>query len=82
MLRSNIEPVLFKDKIATLILARVDFYDLQGQRCILFFKAANNEDGAYYTETWEVPSTTLENWGTDDTILLQALADEKGFVLI
>lgn len=82
MLRTNIEPILYEGKVATRILTRVDLYDMRAQRCILYFKMANDEDGAYHIETWEVPSTILSGWGTDDAVLVQALADEKGFAII
>ena len=82
MLATNIEPVLFEGEIATQLLTRVTFYDMMAQRCSLYFKAVNDSKGAYYTETWEVPPSVLANWGTDDTILVQALADDKGFTII
>ena len=82
MLTTNIEPIQFEGKTATRIVTRVDFYDMQAQRCNLFFKATNDEDGAYYIETWQVPESVLENWGTDDMVLVQALADDKGFTII
>jgi hypothetical protein len=82
MLTTNIEPILFEGKIATRLLTRIDFYDMQAQRCNLFFKVANDRDGAYYIETWDVPPSVLENWGTDDAVIVQALAENKGFTII
>jgi len=82
MLTTHIEPILFEGKIATQLLTRIDFYDMQSQRCNLFFKVSNSEDGAYYIETWEVPQSVLVNWGTDDNVIVQALAENKGFTII
>ena len=82
MLRTNIEPILYEGKIATQIATRVDMYDMQAQRCILFFKLTNDTDGAYFVDTWQVPPSVLADWGVDDTVLVQALADEKGFTII
>ena len=73
---------MFEGKIATRLMTAICFYDMKAQRCNLVFKVANDEDGAYYVETWKVPPSVLENWGTDDTIIIQALADDKGFTII
>lgn len=84
MLTATIEPILFEGKIADHFSARLTFYDLLANKCELFVKVISyiEEAGAYYTETWNVPESVLQNWGTDDTILLQAYADEKGFTII
>lgn len=81
MLIAYTEPMLYQDKIATKLLARVTFYDLRAKRCELFVKVSNETDGSYYTEDWSVPESVLGTWGTDDTVLLQSYADEKGFII-
>lgn len=81
MLIAHTEPLLYQDKIATKLLARVTFYDLRARRGEMFIKVSNETDGSYYTEYWSIPQSVLENWGTDDTILLQAFANEKGFII-
>ena len=61
--------------------ARILIYDLDSSRCEVYFKLFNEDGGAYYVETWTPPLSVLENWGTDDTIIFQAIADYKGFTL-
>jgi len=80
---ANIEPILFEGKMADSFSARVTYYDLLAKNCEMFIKVVSNieQAGAYYTETWQVPEATLQNWGADDTVLLQAYADEKGFTI-
>lgn len=82
MLRANIESILYEGKTATQVGARVSSYDMKGRNCELVYKMINEEDGAYYIGTWKVtPTSVLESWGTDDTVLIQALADDKGFTI-
>ena len=82
MLITYIEPILFYGKIANQISTRVNYYDMKSKRCYIYLKVSNETDGVYYTETWEVPEEILINWGTDDMVIVQALANDKGFTII
>lgn len=61
--------------------ARVLLYDLDSQRCEVHFKLFDEDFMVFYLETWNVPSQFLENWGTDDIVIFEAIADYKGFTL-
>jgi len=81
MRKLDTEPSLVEGNIIEKVGARVLLYDLDSQRCEVLFKLFNNEGMVFCMETWYVPSTALENWGYDDTVIFQAIADYKGFTL-
>jgi hypothetical protein len=84
-LQAYIEPTTYKGKIINNFSVKVTYYDLLSRNCELYIKIASNigeNTGVFFTETWKVPEIVLQNWGIDDTILLQAYADEKEFTII
>ena len=82
MLVANIEPVQYFNETAVQVGAAVMSYDMVAQNCTLYWALFNGDGSVIYNDKWDVtPISVLESWGTDDSILLQALADEKGFVI-
>jgi len=81
MRKLDTEPSLVEGNIIEKVGARVLLYDLDSRRCEVLFKLINSEGMVFCMETWDVPSTVLENWGYDDTAIFQAIADYKGFTL-
>ena len=81
MVKIETNPTLVEGQIVNRVGARIFNYDLDSNRCEVYFALMNNDIGGYYSETWDIPSSVLNNWGTDDTIIFQAIADYKGFTL-
>jgi hypothetical protein len=81
MRKLDTEPSLVEGNIIEKVGARVLLYDLDSQRCEILFKLFNSEGMVFCMEMWDVPPTALENWGYDDTVIFQAIADYKGFTL-
>jgi len=61
--------------------ARIQSYDLDSLRCEVRFKLFDDNFCGFHTEVWNVPPQFLENWGIDDIVIFEAIADYKGFTL-
>lgn len=72
---------LVEGEIIHKVGARILIYDLDSSRCEVYFKLFNEDGGAYHIETWIPSPSILQNWGTDDIVIFQAIADYKGFTL-
>ena len=81
MVKIETNPTLVEGEIVNRVGARITLYDLDSNRCEIYFKLFNEDNGAYYAETWSPPTNILQNWGTDDAVIFQAIADYKGFTL-
>lgn len=82
MLKANVEPKECEGEIAYQLWAEVSYYDLGAGGCKLRYKLINENGGAYFVDFWYVePESVLQNWGTDDTTLIQTLADYKGLTI-
>jgi len=77
MRKANIEPVTVVDKTADKLGAKVS-YDLINDCQVTWTLFGETE---LYTGTWKAPEDVLATWGTDDKVLVQALADAKGFTI-
>ena len=76
----QIQPVSIINQSATQLSAYVIHYDLNEQNCILYWSLNTAEGVSLYSGNWTVPSEILSQWGTDDSIIINALAAEKGFI--
>lgn len=81
MLSANILPTIFEGKTITKLFVRIDYYDLESRFCYAFYKAYNDKDGAYFVDNWQVPEDVLQNWGSDDSVIIQSLADDKNLTI-
>lgn len=81
MLSANISPTIFEGKTITKLFVRINYYDLKSRFCYAFYKAYNDDDGAYFVGNWQVPEDIVQNWGSDDSIIIQALADDKNLTI-
>ena len=81
MVKIETNPTLVEGQIINRVGARIINYDLDSFRCIVHFKLMCDTVGTYYVENWDIPTSILENWGTDDNVIFQAIADYKGFTL-
>lgn len=82
MLSASISPTVFEGKTITKLFVRIDYYDLKSRFCHAFYKAYNDNDGAYFVGRWQVPENVVQNWGSDDSVIIQALADDKNLTII
>jgi hypothetical protein len=81
-LSAQIQPVQVVDNSATVLSAYVVNYDLQAQNCQVYWWLSNESGANLYQGNWSVPQDILVVWGTDDEIILTALAADKGFTII
>ena len=82
-LTARIEPVQVADRVAIQLSAYVRYYDLVAKECSLFWFLAD-ETGARIGEgaNWDVPTESVQNWGSDDHLILEILAAYKNFTII
>ena len=78
---ANIEPVSFFNETATQLGCYVSFYDLNASNCILYWWLYDENQSVISNANWDVPFSVIEQWGTDDTVLIESLAAEKGFTI-
>lgn len=82
VLNKQIEPVIIFQETGTTLCCEVLHYDLAQTNCEVNWWLLNSNGSLIHNERWFVPQTVLEQWGQDDTIIIQALADEKNFTII
>lgn len=64
------------------VCGNIAYYDLESKKCELYYKYFNETHGVFRTGRWYVePQSVLDGWGTDDTIILQAFANYKNFIV-
>lgn len=78
---ANIEPINYFNETGTQLGCYVSFYDLEANTCILYWWLFDANQSVIFNANWEVPPETLAIWGSDDVILIEALADAKGFTI-
>ena len=83
MLIANIEPVQAPKGIGTKLGATIIFYDMVAKNVTVDYFIFN-EGGSYvdHRKLDIVDSNVLNNWGTDDTVIIQAIADLQGYTII
>lgn len=81
MRKLETNPTIVDGHTIKYVSARVMIYDLDSQRCEVHFKLFDENFMVFHLETWNVPPQFLENWGIDDTVIFEAIANYKGFTL-
>jgi len=81
-LTANIEPVQIISQTGVKLSCYVINYDLQSQSCDLYWWLSDDNGNNIYSGNYSVPPDVLANWGHDDTIIIHALANDKGFIII
>jgi hypothetical protein len=81
-LSAQIQPVPVVNNTANIILAYVTNYDLKAQNCQVYWWLSNETGANLYNDSWDVPQDILTTWGTNDKIIIEALATSKGFTII
>lgn len=79
---ANITPVQITNNTATILSTYVTRYGLNGKNCTTYWWLTNETETIIYEGNWDVPQEVLATWGTDDTVIIYALAEAKGFNII
>ena len=77
----SIQPTNILDKTANYMRVSIARYDLKGTDCVARFDLLDSTGAYVYGETMSIPSSVLQSWGTDDTIIPQAIASAKGLTI-
>lgn len=81
-LTAQIEPVIIFNESGTILCCDIIHYDLVQTSCEVNWWLLNENESQIYSARWFVPTDTLANWGEDDTIIINALAEALGFTII
>lgn len=82
MLCANILPAKYNLITIQKFCGIISYYDMESKQCELFYKYFNENFGVFGTGKWKVePNSVIENWGIDDTVILQAFADYMGYTI-
>lgn len=81
-LTAQVEPITIFDNVGTTLCCEILHYDLVQTSCEINWWLLNENGSQIYMDRWFVPQETLSVWGEDDTIIIQALATAKNFVII
>ena len=77
----SIQPSSILNKTANYMRVSVVRYDLKATDCLVRFDLLDSTGVNIYGETISIPSNILSNWGTDDTVIPQAIATLKGLTI-
>jgi len=77
----SIQPLSILNKTANYMRVSIVRYDLKATDCLARFDLLDSTGVNIYGETISIPSNILSNWGTDDTVIPQAIATLKGLTI-
>lgn len=77
----SIQPTSIMNKTANYMRVSIARYDLKATDCLARFDLLDSTGVNIYGETISIPSNVLTNWGTDDTVIPQAIASSKGLTI-
>ena len=78
---ANIEPVQILNKTGVKLSGIVTAYDLTGKNCRMSWWLLDDSGNKIYESVYSVSSSVLETWGTDDKVLLQAVANSEKIII-
>jgi hypothetical protein len=81
-LSANITPVQIVNQTANILSIYITSYGLNSTNCSSYWWLTNESGAVIYEGIWDVPQEVLATWGTDDTVIIDALAEAKGFTII
>jgi len=82
MLTVQINPVQIMNQQGTQLSTYIIHYDLDAQNCTAFWMLKDSNGNRLYEGNYNVPVDVLINWGSDDNVIIQAVADGLGFTII
>lgn len=80
MMKVRIQPVTGFGKTAVFAGIRLMHYDLASKNASCTFNLYEEEGEYFTTKVVNLTSEELENWGTDDMVLIDAILDKESFV--
>lgn len=80
-LKATITPVSFLNDQATYLSTYIINYDLEAVDCTARYDLLNPSGSILYSSDYKVPASVLESWGTDDTVIAQAIANDKNLTI-
>ena len=80
-LKASITPVTILNEQAVYLSTYIIRYDLEGKKCVARYDLLNNSGSLLYSEDYNVPENVLTTWGTDDTVIAQSVASDKGLTI-
>jgi hypothetical protein len=81
-LSANIIPVQIVNQTANILSTYITNYGLNSINCDAYWWLTNESGAVLYEGSWIIPQEVLATWGTDDTVIIDALAEAKGFTII
>lgn len=81
-LTASITPVQIVNQTANILSTYITNYGLNGVNCKVYWWLTNESQAIIYEGSWDVPQEVLATWGTDDTVIIDALAEAKGFTIV
>jgi len=77
----SIQPTSIMNKTANYIRVSIARYDLKGTDCLARFDLLDSTGAQIYGDTLRIETSVLSGWGTDDTVIPQAIATAKGLTI-
>ena len=78
---ASISPVPVINKQAIYLNAYILRYDLQSTYCTARYNLLGVSGSLLFSEDYEVPPEVLATWGTDDKVIIQSIAADKGLTI-
>lgn len=80
-LLASITPVSILNKQASYIRASVARYELDAKECFVKYDLLSSTGEYVYGETYKLSASVLQTWGTDDKVIIQAIASDRGMTI-
>ena len=77
----SIQQTSIMNKTANYMRVSIARYDLKGTDCVARFDLLDSTGTYVYGETLSIATNILSGWGTDDTVIPQAIATAKGLTI-
>jgi hypothetical protein len=80
-LLASITPVSILNKQASYLRASIGRYDLMASECYVKYDLLNSSGEYVFGETYKLSPSVLQTWGTDDKVIIQAIASDRGMTI-
>lgn len=78
---ASITPVSILNRQASYVRVSILRYDLQATECLVRYDLLDSTTAFVFSETYKLAPSVLQNWGTDDKVIVQAVASDKGLTI-
>ena len=78
---ASITPVSILNKQASYVRVSILRYDLQATECMVRYDLLDSTTAFVYSETYKLAPSELQSWVTDDKVIVQAVASDKGLTI-